>query len=235
MVSSPVVVFQGELAVASGLDNLGSQILKTTKPLSCIVVSMHNSEKSVGALAHLDDYTDVGDAIEKICDLAKARFNAPCSPDYTATLFGGSDDKWSLKTRNWAVQSLKKNGIHALIDPLSPDPVNYPAKRPQIALDVLTGKTELLKGKKIDQRLEYVQRREYGEFNKQLNVEYAELNGQDIPFFKAKIAERHVANIPEFGANTPQELEETRKKERRGELRLPLSYSRQPARLHDEL
>ena len=232
MSSSPLVVLQGEFAVEQSLSSLaGAHILKTPRPLSCIVVAMYNRAKGVGALAHIDDYTDAANTIEKICNFAKDKFEAPCSGEYNAFIMGGTSDPFSVQNKDLITQVLHSLNIKTKIKPLSEDI----SIRPQITLDVQNGKLRLLKDDQIDQKLEYLQRREYGEFNRWLDAAYAGVNGADIPYFEGKLALRHERDIPEFKANTAQELEQTRRKDQLGQIKLPLRPQRKAISNRDEL
>ena len=230
MKSSPLVVFQGELAVTA-FNSVGPNIIKTTIPSSCIVVGLYNEQKKIGALAHIDDYTDPAHAIQKMCEIAKIKFNTPCSSSYKATVLGGTDDPFSLNNKKLVLGGLKKYGIDSQIKKLS----SRLSQRPQISLDVRNGELRLLEGNAINQRLEYLQRREYGEWNKWLDFAYQGVNGADIPYFEGKVATRYEENIPKFKANNQKELAETRQKELVGKLKLPISFERKPVRKHDEL
>lgn len=225
-----LIVFQGEFAVGN-LSSLGSHILKTTIPSSCIVLGMYNEQTKIGALAHIDDYTSPLDVIQKICNTAKKQFNSPCSSSYDATVLGGTQEPVSLKHKKLVLEGLKKYGMTPKIKKLP----SVLSLRPQIKLNLRNGELQLSKGKMIDQRLEYLQRREYKEWNNWLDFKYKGVAGKDIPYFEGKIATRYEKDIPKFPAGNEAELAETRIRELLGKLQLPILYERNPLTEQDEL
>lgn len=177
--SQTTVVFQGEYAFIQR-----EGVLKTSTPTTCHVVTVYDRASEKAFLAHIDDYTSVPDTIQKIVDLFAA------SRPLEIKLLGGGSDLYS-KHQFKEISSI----LGALSLPFEKVSLKGYLDRPQIIFDGKTGQLTFIEGKKKSEMLEFIQNREYGEFNNFLDRDYASLNGVDIPNFAIKLAVRRESDM----------------------------------------
>lgn len=84
----------GEFAVIKGND-ANNCLVKTTIPKTCTVFTLYHKESRTGILAHIDDYTEVVGAVDKISKVLKNTCDLPINACFTAKIFGGTEDAFS--------------------------------------------------------------------------------------------------------------------------------------------
>jgi hypothetical protein len=185
---SPIIVLQGEFAVIQNRPASPPSI-KTSIPTACHVVTLYSKERHIGILAHVDDYTSVTNLFNSIIETLQKNFSVGLSSGkFEAKLMGGSNAPYSQGKRTEIKKILTR---FALV----PKWVNLPSPRPQISINLSNGELEFFAQGKINQRLESLQKSEYGAFQDHLDLEYANVAGSSIPDFAAKKADRLESSI----------------------------------------
>ncbi|MGL4540789.1 MAG: hypothetical protein ACRCU0_07455 [Candidatus Rhabdochlamydia sp.] len=218
-IGSTRIVLQGEFSAVKDDD----AVIKTTIPNTCTIFTLYNKESKIRVLAHIDDYTDVDKAIIHISGILENRFNKPISPSFVAKVFGGTNDSFSKKQQKLVIKAFEKMKINFDVLLLSQDI----AQRSQSVFKV-DGKVSFLEKKEINNRLEYLQVREYGEWNNYLDRNYGDLQGDQIPYFEIKEASRLEKDIPYFEIEGLQRenIKKAQLLEREGKLQLPIQEER---------
>jgi len=210
------IVLQGEYAVVKGDGEL-----KTSSPKTCTVFTLYEPTSRLAVLAHVDDYVSAVDTIDKIKKTLKFRFNAQIEKvGFTAKVMGGDESFFSLQ------QQRKILSIFKILN-ITFEKVALPLDKTQISLNAQTGALHLLNQGQRDERLEYLQKREYGEWNNWLDIHYDGVPGDQIPFFQAKEASRFETDIPQFEWVN---VDAARALETRGKLKLPIKTGRDVAK-----
>lgn len=189
MTSSTRIVLQGEFAAVKN-DNI---LIKTTIPKTCTIFTLYNKESKIRVLAHIDDYTDVDKAMIHISGILENRFSKALDSSFVAKVFGGTNDQFSKQQQQLILEIFKKKKINCDVLLLSQDT----AQSSQSVLQE-NGEVTFLKKKEINKRLEYLQVREYGEWNNYLDKNYVDMDGDQIPYFEIKEASRLEEDIPDF-------------------------------------
>lgn len=183
LTSSTRIVLQGEFAIVDG--NKSCETIKTTHAYTCTVFSLYNPARKIAVLAHFDDYTDVKASLKKIALIVEQRFGDVLNGHYTAKLVDGMDgdivssffEKRSIQIRKL---NLQKFGSY----------------RPHLSIRPQDGAT--FAGEDTNFPLEYLQRREFGEFITQLERRFPGVSHQDLPYFPAKESTRYEEAIIRF-------------------------------------
>lgn len=215
------LILQGEVGIWGGTTGLK---LHTSTPTSCTVLTLYSAADKIGAMAHIDDYTSVEHVFYTLNEKAQNKFGQPLNAlNFKAKVIGGTSCKFSLIQRQKVVDALTKNSI-----PFEkiPHESESKEKRPQVVLNTSDGTVELLLGNKKNHRLEYLQMREYSFFNRfQLDLEYASVKGDQIPFFESIFSTRKESDIPEFPLKdlSAKSVDATLALEDSGQLQLPIT------------
>ncbi len=180
------IVLQGEMAIVQP-KNEDDGLIKTPQATTCHVVTLYEPEKKIGVLAHIDDYTEPVQAIQKIGQLIKERYNVTLGPNFRARVMGGSDNCVSKKHQKLILLALKKT---------NPKVLRLPTPRPQVLFNAYDGAIQF--AEKENPGLEYLQRIEYGKWNTYLDLAFAEVNGMDIPYYEIKEANRYESEVPKL-------------------------------------
>lgn len=178
------VVLQGEVGVSDATQGR----LKSSCPTACWVVVWHHAESQVGAMAHIDDYTSVASAINRVELLVRSSYDLSLTAGFTAQLYGGREDSFSQEQKQEILKRVQDVEV-----------VDRDGERLQLELKCDDGSVTWTE---INKTLEYLQRREYGTFNDLLDVMFGGQNGSDIPFFEAKMALRKEPHIEEIDVVT---------------------------------
>lgn len=184
------IVLQGEFGIACG----DEPTLKTTCPSLCTVIAFYNSHRRIAVLAHVDDYTSIEHMLNKISKILGRKFKTSLSCNFQATIAGGSSNSCSVQQREALQSTLAALKIKTTTLPLT----EKIQDRPQITFDAHAGNISLEAGERLNCHLEYLQQREYGEFNNLLDASYGCLPGTEIPFFKAREATRTEEQLAAF-------------------------------------
>jgi hypothetical protein len=187
------IVLQNEFALVQG-NEVEDAIIKTSIVKQCIVFSLYNKETKMSVLAHLDDYADVRNAMNKINN-SLVKFNTPLNGrTFCAKLLGGTNDEFSLSQKQ-AIRDIFRQ-LHLTFEELKL--TENIKNRPQIALNARNGELIILDGNKINGKLEYLQQREYGMWNDILDDNYKGVAGHLLPSFEIHEANRCEEDLPKF-------------------------------------
>lgn len=227
-IDSTRIVLQGEFVAVKSDDAL----IKTTIPTTCTIFTLYDKESKIRVLAHIDDYTDVDKAIIHISGILKNRFSKPISSSFVVKIFGGTNGQFSKKQQQLVLETFKKMKINCDRLPLSQDT----AQRSQ-SIFKADGKVTFLKKQEMNKRLEYLQLREYGEWNNYLDRDYGDLQGDQIPYFEIKEASRLEKDIPYFEMKDleGENIEKAQLLEREGKLKLPIQEKRTAVQDNEEV
>jgi hypothetical protein len=142
---------------------------------------------------------------------------------FVAKVFGGTNDLFSKKQQQLVLEIFKKKKIDCNILSLSQNTTRWSQ-----SIFEADGKVTFLEEKEINTRLEYLQLREYGEWNNYLDRNYKNLQGDQIPYFEIKEASRLEKDIPCFEMKSLERknIEKAQILERRGKLKLPIQEER---------
>lgn len=227
--TSTRIVLQGEMSCAQATPE-NDCFIKTTKPTSCHILTLYSRKYKIGVLAHIDDYTSVRHAFAKIVETLKYHFHKPIGAyQFEAKLLGGCADEYSLKQKKNINHILEVLRIPVEKIPLQDEMVLKvrKEKRPQVILNLSNGELNLIEGNRIDYQLEYLQYREYGEWNNILDFKYGSLAGDKIPYFEIKEAARFEKDIVDVGADdSPDSIQKAQIRESCGMLELPIQAQR---------
>lgn len=228
------LILQGETAISQGTPVADLKFI-TSIPTSCTVLTLFSEEKKISVLSHIDDYTSVENVFFTINEQMQSEFSFPLqSINFKAKVMGGSEEDFSARQQQKVISLLETNKI--LYDKIDIEE-NSKKERPQIIMNVATGKIDLLYGSKKDYRIEYLQKREYHFFNRyQLDKEYKGLSGEKIPDFKTILAIRSLFTLPEFKMNDVSEesIDYALALEDSGKLELPITSWKRSAILSEE-
>lgn len=178
--SLPIVVLQGEFAVVD--HNKCQARLKSPVPSTCTVLTLFNQERQIAVMAHIDDYTGVQGVFNKIELLLRNLHQTSLTEiSFKAKVMGGTEDSFSKSQQQAVIVALDDVGILW-------EMVELGSERPQIEMNTATG--ELHFRSDINRALEYLQLREFGDFNTLIDLKYGLAKGEDIPFFEPKEAAR---------------------------------------------
>lgn len=177
-----ILVFQGEVAVAN------NQWIQTSTPTSCSVIAVNGSSSPIGALAHVDDFTNVYSIINTLTVLLKRDHQKELSADhFNVRVMGGNNDKFSIEQRRLIHTAFQKLGITITV-------VSLPDPRPCIALHTGTGQLEY----SYDTQIDRIQGYEYGCFKISLEND---IKSKKIKYslsditFEAKVASRTLETL----------------------------------------
>lgn len=215
------LVLQGEVAIVKGTEDK-DYFIKTPKATLCTVVTLHDEQSRFSALAHIDDYTCAIDTMTTISKTFTGKYNTSIFTHvFKANVLGGNKDESSIKRQETILKILSI--FNAAVKKIPLEEI----ERPQIAFNARNGEITLLKGKQQNPRLEYLQMREYGNFNDLLDCQYGNLSGDLIPYFKIKEAKRSEQNIPLFKLkNNELDVPYAQAQENKREFFLPIQASR---------
>jgi hypothetical protein len=189
------IVLQGEMAVVKP-KNASEGLIKTTKPTTCTIFTLHDSTNHVGVLAHIDDYTGVAQTILEVSKQLKEKLDIPLSVNFTASVMGGTTEAFSARQQKLTISKLSAMKISVKVIDLGKELT----ERPQIVLNAYSGDLRFIHKKDSDfnYSLEYLQKREYGDFNNYLDLAYFGKPGAEIPDFQIREATRMEADVPKF-------------------------------------
>lgn len=221
-VESSRIVLQGEFEVKKSSDK--DEFIKTSKPSTCNVLVLHDSTKKISALAHIDDYVSVLSVIHKIQEVLKEEHQVSLGFNFKATILGGNQSNTeSMKQQAQLVRILTSFEIA-----ISKNPLTMKPERPQIGLNARNGEIVFYEGSQLNLRMEYLQQREYGNFNDYLDEYFGDLTGDQIPYFEASRAFRTESDIPEFRVDPVNHFAATRALENTKIFKLPYKKASKP-------
>ncbi len=181
------LVFQGEYAIKKSDQEQWD--VKTTRPLSCHILVLHDRNQHIGSLSHIDDYTSVASLFSKIDEILIKRFKQPegiKSCKFKASLMGGTSDPYSKSQKKVVKFFLETFGIECNDITLKQDL----DERPQIFFNTYSGDLHFFADKEVDQTLEKLQRQEYAAFLKTLDINYPSQIVVNTPYFSSKESNR---------------------------------------------
>lgn len=192
-----ICVMQGEIGIASPHSKVTE--LRSSIPTHCIILTLWHKDRKIAVMAHIDDYTSVRSTINKIELLLRKNFEVSITDGgFSIFEMGGCEEMSSKKQRDDIYSILNNFNVNrlSLLD----------SKRLQVRLNSADGEVSL--DETTNRTLEYLQKREYGEFNHFLDQKYPKVPGKEVPFFESRQTCRNVPYSP-FLQDVDEETEMT--------------------------
>lgn len=183
------VILQGEVGTMQG-DDTKDSLMKTTAPQTCHVVTLYNKERRISVLTHIDDHTSVVATMDKISRILMAKFKIPLNNKFSAKLLGGIKKDAYCKNQKEAILNIFKE-LKLTFEQV--ELTEDFLKRPQIAINARNGELLILDGGQKNQRLEFLQKCEYGTWSKGYKINLM----SPTATFDIREAERRESDIPE--------------------------------------